>query len=310
MPIGRLCSDYPQLSLTRAPGILMWKAVRVLWSCRCEVVFQKARLTVNDYLRVLHSEVSKWLAMPDLSLDHEAVRMYAGALQGWPTDRNIPVCEGSNVAGQKRPCPSLQQPDRYFRRQAVDRVSRKRARAAAEGPEDPDFLHAPEVYTNGSFGLEAPRTGFAGYGVWFGPLDPHNMAQPLEGEVQTVNRAELSACIAALRVVPRGQALRVVTDSKYVYDGILKHLRRWRLQGRPFVNSDLWLQLQAEVDARTAPTLWRHVYSHFGVAGNERADELANQGRLAHPRRRQFLRDQAEAAGRPSVVVRTACRAP
>ena len=95
-----------------------------------------------------------------------------------------------------------------------------------------------------------------------------------------------------------------------MYDGILKHLRRWRLQGRPFVNSDLWLQLQAEVDARTAPTLWHHVYSHIGVAGNERADELANQGRLAHPRRRQFLRDQAEAAGRPSVVVRTACRAP
>ena len=115
------------------------------------------------------------------------------------------------------------------------------------------------------------------------------MAQPLEGEVQTVNRAELSACHAALRVVPRGQALRVVTDSRYVYDGILKHLRSWRLQGRPFLNSDLWLRLQAEVDARVAPTLWRHEYSHIEVAGNERADELANQGRLAHPRRRQFL---------------------
>ena len=138
----------------------MWKAVRVLWSCRCEVVFQKARLTVNDYLRVLHSEVSKWLAMPDLSLDHEAVRMYAGALHGWLTDRNIPVCEGVDVGGQKRPCPSPQQPDRYFRRQATDTVSKKRARAAAEGPEDPDFLYTPEVDTDGSFGLEAPRTGF------------------------------------------------------------------------------------------------------------------------------------------------------
>ena len=125
-----------------------------------------------------------------------------------------------------------------------------------------------------------------------------------------MNRAELSACIAAFRVVPRGQALRVVTDSRYVYDGILKHLRRWRLQGRPFLNSDLWLQLQAEVDARVAPTLWRHVSSHIGVAGNEWADELANQGRLAHPQRRQFLRDQAETAGRLSLVVRTACRTP
>ena len=203
MPIGRLCFDYPQLSLTRAPGILMWKAVRVLWSCRCEVVFQKARPTVNDYLRVLHSEVSKWPAMPDLSLDHEAVRMYAGAWQGWLTDRNPPVCEGSDVAGQKQPCPSPQQPDRHLRRQRVNRVSRKRAWTAAEEPEDPDFLHAPEAYTHGSFGLEAPGTGFVGYGVWFGPLDPRNMAQPLEGEVQTVNKAELSAGIAALRVVPR-----------------------------------------------------------------------------------------------------------
>ena len=101
------------------------------------------------------------------------------------------------------------------------------------------------------------------------------MAQPLEGEVRTVNRAELSACIAALRVVRR-RAPRVVTDSKYVYDGILKHLRRWRLQGRPFLNSDLWLHLQAEGDARVAPTPWRHVYSYVGVAGNERADEQAN----------------------------------
>ena len=81
-------------------------------------------------------------------------------------------------------------------------------------------LHVPQVYTDGSFGLEAPGKGFAGYGVWFGPLDPRNMAQPLEGVVQTVNRAELSTCIAALRVAPRRQALRIVTDSKYVYDGI------------------------------------------------------------------------------------------
>ena len=104
--IGRLCSDYPQLSLTKAPGVLMWKAVRVLWSCRCDAVFQKAWLTVNDYLRVLHSAVLKWLAMPDLSLDHEAVRLYAGALQGWLADGNILVREGSNVAGQKRACPA------------------------------------------------------------------------------------------------------------------------------------------------------------------------------------------------------------
>ena len=189
-------------------------------------------------------------------------------------------------------------------------MRQKRARAAVIELEGLEGLHVPEVYTDGFFGLEAPEKGFAGYGVSFGLLDRHNMAQPLEGEVQTVNRAELFARIASLRVVPRGQALRVVTDSKYVYDDILKHLWGWRLQGRPFLNGDLWLQLHGEVDARVAPTLWRHVYSHIRIAGTERADELANQGRLAHPLPRQFLRDRAETAGRPSVVVRMACRAP
>ena len=156
-------------------------------------------------------------------------------------DKNIPVCEGSDVAGQKRRFPAQQEPDRYFRRQTVDSISKTKARAAADVPQGPDVPHVPEAYTDGSFGLEAPRTGFAGYGLLFGPLDPRNNAQPLEGEVQTVNRAELSACIAALWVVLTGQALRVVTESTYVYDGILKHLRRWRLQGRAFLNSDLWL---------------------------------------------------------------------
>ena len=79
VPMSRLCSDYPLLSLTRAPGVLLWKAIRVLWSCRCATVFQKAKFSVQDYLRVLHSEVLKWLAMPDLSLDHQAVRLFAGA---------------------------------------------------------------------------------------------------------------------------------------------------------------------------------------------------------------------------------------
>ena len=84
----------------------MLKAMRVLWSCRCDAVFQKAQLTADNYLRVLHSKVLKWLAMPDLSIDHDAVRLYAGALQGWLTDRNIPVSEGSDVAGQKRAGPA------------------------------------------------------------------------------------------------------------------------------------------------------------------------------------------------------------
>ena len=169
-------------------------------------------------------------------------------------------------------------------------------------------MHLPEVYTDGSFAREAPVIGFAGYGVWFGPFDPRNRALYVEGEVQTVNRAELSACIIALQLVLGGQPVRVVTDSKYVYDGVLCHLQCWRLRGQNYLNSDLWDQLWAAVQARIAPTQWKHVYSHIGVAGNERADELANQGCLLHPGRRRSLRNKA-AQGEDGVVrVRTTQR--
>ena len=84
--------------------------------------------------------------------------------------------------------------------------------------------------------------------MWFGPLDPRNAAGYLDGAVRTVNRAKLSACIAALRLAPRQQPIiQLVTDSKYVYDGILRHLHRWRLQGKAYLNSDLWDLVWGEV---------------------------------------------------------------
>ena len=56
--------------------------------------------------------------------------------------------------------------------------------------------------------------GFAGCGVWFGPMDPRNASFHLEGDDPTNNRVELFASTAALRVVPAVQPLCVVTDSR------------------------------------------------------------------------------------------------
>ena len=75
-PISWLCTDYPLMSLTRAPGLLLWKIVCVLWVYRCDVRIRGTALDHSAFMRVLYSEVSKWLEMPSLSLSHEAVHLF------------------------------------------------------------------------------------------------------------------------------------------------------------------------------------------------------------------------------------------
>ena len=75
-PISRLCTDYPLLSLTRALGLLLRKIARGLWVYRCDVRIRGAPLDHSADMRVLYSEVSKWLEMPSLSLSHEAVHLF------------------------------------------------------------------------------------------------------------------------------------------------------------------------------------------------------------------------------------------
>ena len=93
----------------------------------------------------------------------------------------------------------------------------------------------------------------------------------------------------------------IITDSKYVYDGVTLYMHRWALEGRRVTNQDLWESLKAVLRARSAETLWKHVYNHVGIVGNERADSLANQGRRRHPDRVPYLR-LARQGQRPVVL--------
>ena len=126
----------------------------------------------------------------------------------------------------------------------------------------------------------------------------------MDGIEQTNSRAELSAVIAALRAVLTMQPLRVITDSRYVYDGATVHLLRWFTLGRQVSNLDPWQQLREVMLSWTALTTFRHVYSHVGTVGNERADDLANTSCLGHSERLQFRRDCSIKRLAPPVVLR------
>ena len=104
------------------------------------------------------------------------------------------------------------------------------------------------------------------------------------GEVNTTNnRMELTAAIRALESLKEPCSVELFTDSVYVKDGITRWLSRWRARGwrrtsgnKLVKNQDLWVSLSELAEEHEIS--WHWVKGHAGNPGNERADELANQG--------------------------------
>ncbi|MFC3866358.1 ribonuclease HI [Alcaligenes aquatilis] len=103
------------------------------------------------------------------------------------------------------------------------------------------------------------------------------------GEADTTNnRMELRAVIEALKVLKRPCQVRVHTDSQYVQKGMNEWLPGWKARGwrtadkKPVKNADLWQELEQQAAKHELTWLW--VRGHAGDPGNERADQLANEG--------------------------------
>lgn len=103
------------------------------------------------------------------------------------------------------------------------------------------------------------------------------------GEPDTTNnRMELRAAIEALTRVPSGAIVQLYTDSQYVKNGITSWIIGWKKNGwrtaakKPVKNADLWRELDQACG--NVNVEWRWVKGHSGDPGNEKADQLANQG--------------------------------
>ena len=80
--------------------------------------------------------------------------------------------------------------------------------------------------------------------------------------------------------MPVGSRACVVTDSRYLHDGMTSWMAGWKRRGwttasgEPVKNSEIWVALDAAV-GRHEPVRWHWVKGHVGHALNERADVLA-----------------------------------
>lgn len=107
------------------------------------------------------------------------------------------------------------------------------------------------------------------------------------GDVSTTNNImEMTAVLAALELAAinaKPENVTIYSDSQYVVKGCNEWRHGWAKKGwtrgkSALANADLWQAIAAAHDAFPCQIIW--VRGHSGIPGNERADELAEQGRI------------------------------
>ena len=147
------------------------------------------------------------------------------------------------------------------------------------------FMKNPDIiiYTDGS------SRGNPGPGGWGAIVATHaRVAELGRGDKHTTNnKMELTAAIEALSFVESlgdTYTIDVHADSSYVINGITKWVAGWERNGwknskkEAVLNRELWEALAgvvADLQMSGCKILWRYTPGHAGIAGNDRADEIA-----------------------------------
>lgn len=133
-----------------------------------------------------------------------------------------------------------------------------------------------ELFTDGAC------SGNPGPGGWGAILRYNGYEKELSGgeKATTNNRMELTAVIEGLSALREPCEVHLITDSRYVTDGLVKGwAAAWKKNGwrksdkKPALNSDLWEKLLELYNMHKVSIEW--VRGHNGHPENERCDALA-----------------------------------
>jgi ribonuclease HI len=133
------------------------------------------------------------------------------------------------------------------------------------------------IWTDGACQRNPGPGGWAALVCWEdGVVEERSGGLPLT----TNNVMEMTAALEGLRALPPGSRACVVTDSRYLHDGMTSWMAGWKRKGwrtasgDPVKNKEIWLELEAAA-AVHEHIRWHWVKGHVGHALNERADVLA-----------------------------------
>lgn len=135
------------------------------------------------------------------------------------------------------------------------------------------------IYTDGSCMNNGKLNAKCGGGLWAEHESELNAALRIPGTQQSNQVGEVAAVVKALEKAPNYIPLLIITDSRYIIDGLTKHLTEWEDRGWIEVKNKDWFKRAAYLlRKRSAPTTFRWVKGHSGEEGNEKCDALAKQG--------------------------------
>ena len=132
------------------------------------------------------------------------------------------------------------------------------------------------VFTDGAC------SGNPGPGGWGAILRYKQTERELSGGEKdtTNNRMELTAAIMALSALKEPCKVTLISDSKYLVDGVTKGWAKgWRAKGwkksdgKPALNPDLWQRILELIDVHDVSFVW--IKGHNEHPENERCDQLA-----------------------------------
>lgn len=114
-----------------------------------------------------------------------------------------------------------------------------------------------------------------------------NISETLAGSRQTNQRAELTAILRALDIVPKNRDVTIITDSQYAMNCVTVWHTNWRKNGwktsagKAVENKDLVESVLTKIAERKslgAATQFEWIKGHANHPGNVEADKLAVNG--------------------------------
>ena len=135
------------------------------------------------------------------------------------------------------------------------------------------------IYTDGACINNGDENAQAGSGIWYGDNDPRNISERVQLELQSNQTGELMAVLLAIKNHYPNENLRIMSDSRYVIDGLTKNCKKWEawnwIDTR---HGDIFKCITAWMRWRKGTTTLQWVKGHNGDRGNEQADKLAGEG--------------------------------